>query len=142
MCKADTVLCCKGYFLTAKQKDFIGMSSEPSNSERIGNHPFEDDQEEEYASGVEKFCSQVFAEKILQSHARVTILVAWVAIITVAIYGVMQLKTEFSMSLFIPKGSPTEKFYQMDLRSFQTGFDVALVVNNQDIDYSTEESQL
>ena len=44
--------------------------------------------QEEYASAVEKFCSTVFAEKILTSHARMTILVAWVAIIVGAIYGI------------------------------------------------------
>lgn len=30
----------------------------------------------------------------------------------------------------------------MDQRSFKTGFDVALVVNNPELDFSTEESQL
>ena len=44
------------------------------------------------------------------------------------------------MSLFIPTGSPTQKFYNMDLASFRTGFDIATMVENPELDYSTEEN--
>ena len=59
-----------------------------ATTDRIANDPLEAEEEEEYASAVEKFCSQVFAERILTSHARLTILVAWVAVLITAIYGI------------------------------------------------------
>lgn len=46
----------------------------------------------------------------------------------------------FSMELFIPEDSNTDKFYQMDMKYFKSGFVVETIVNNEDVDYSTEES--
>ena len=57
------------------------------------------------------------SEKIQTPWARITILVAYVAVAIVEIYGITNLKTEFSMGLFIPEG-PTQKFYDMDLAHF------------------------
>ena len=59
-----------------------------ATTDRIRNDPLEAEEQEEYASAVEKFCSQVFAEKILTSHARMTIIVAWIAALITAIYGI------------------------------------------------------
>ena len=59
-----------------------------ATTDRIGNDPLEVEQQEEYVSAVEKFCSQVFAERILTSHARMTIIVAWIAALITAIYGI------------------------------------------------------
>ena len=44
------------------------------------------------------------------------------------------------MELFIPKGTDTHKYYEMDMRYFKTGFDVEIIVENPYIDYSSEES--
>ena len=44
------------------------------------------------------------------------------------------------MDLFIPKGSNTYKYYEMDLEYFKSGFDVDIVVENPNIDYSSEET--
>ena len=46
------------------------------------------------------------------------------------------------MELFIPEGSNTDKFYQLDLEYFKTGFDVNIIVENPNLDYSSEETQL
>jgi len=45
------------------------------------------------------------------------------------------------MELFIPEDSNTDKFYQMDMNYFKTGFEVETIIDNPDVDYSTEESQ-
>jgi len=45
------------------------------------------------------------------------------------------------MELFIPEDSNTDKFYQMDMKYFKTGFEVETIIHNPDVDYSTEESQ-
>ena len=53
---------------------------------------------------MEKFFGEVMAEKILKPQARILILVTYVAVGVVAVYGITQLRTEFSMGLFIPAG--------------------------------------
>ena len=60
----------------------------------------------------------------------------------VAIYGVCQIQTDFSMDLFIPKDSDTYKYYEMDMRYFKSGFDVDIIIENPHLDYSSEETQL
>ena len=89
---------------------------------------------------MEKFCSTIFAKNIMNIYIRLAVLILWVIAAGIAIYGITQLKTMFSMSLFIPKGSPTEKFYDMDLSHFKTGFDVTTMVENPDLDFSSEET--
>ena len=42
------------------------------------------------------------------------------------------------MELFIPEDSNTDKFYQMDMNYFKTGFEVETIIDNPDVDYSTE----
>ena len=53
---------------------------------------------------MEKFFGEILAEKILKPQIRILILVTYVAVAVVAVYGITQLRTEFSMGLFIPKG--------------------------------------
>ena len=136
MCENDSVLCCRGYFLTKKQKQFIGLTTgKEEESDRTENSS----EDSEYASAVEKFLATIYAERILLKSSRLIILVVWFAAALVSIYGILELKTEFSMELFIPAGSYTDKYLQMDLRTFETGFNVNIVVENPEIDFSSEE---
>ena len=82
----------------------------------------------------------MYSKKILNPYVRIIVLLIWVGAVVIAINGITQLKTKFSMSLFIPTGSPTQKYYDMDLASFRTGFDIATMVENPELDYSTEEN--
>ena len=52
----------------------------------------------------------------------------------------MHVSTGFSMELFIPEDSNTDKFFKMDMKYFKTGFEVETVIENAEVDYSTEES--
>jgi len=76
------VLCCRGYFLTRRQKEFVGID--------IGKEEESDDSvgDSEYASVIEKFLSTVYAEKILTLPGRITVLMIWAVAATVAIYGI------------------------------------------------------
>ena len=82
----------------------------------------------------------MFAERVLSLPGRLTVLIAWSIFFIVAAFGVSQVSTGFSMELFIPEDSYTEKFYQMDMKYFQTGFDMETIVENPDVDFSSEES--
>lgn len=101
MCKPDSIFCCRAYFLNKKQKQFVGLIDE---EEAL-------DDEEEYSSAVEKFITTVFAQKLLSFPGRITVLIAWVLLLVVAAFGVSQVSTGFSMELFIPEDSHTDKFF-------------------------------
>lgn len=45
------------------------------------------------------------------------------------------------MKLFIPKGSNTEKYLDLDYQYYDTGFKTRIHVDNSDLDYSSEETQ-
>ena len=67
-----------------------------------------------------------------------TVLLCWSIFLIVAAFGVAEVRTGFSMELFIPVDSYTDKFYQMDMKYFQTGFDMETIIENGDIDFSSE----
>ena len=91
---------------------------------------------------MEKCCTTIFAKHIMNIYIRIAVLIFWVIAAAIAIYGITQVRTMFSMFLFIPKGSATEKFFEMDLSHFKTGFDVNIMVENPNLDFSSEENQL
>ena len=135
-CKSDSILCCRGHFLTKKQKQFIGLQTDKKDESNKADNSVGDS---EYASAVEKFIGMIYAEKLLTKSSRIVVLVVWAIAVLVAIYGILQIRTEFSMELFVPAGSLTDKYLQMDLRTFKTGFNVDVIVENPDVDYSSEE---
>jgi len=42
------------------------------------------------------------------------------------------------MELFIPVDSYTDKFYQMDMQYFKTGFDMETIMENENVDFASE----
>jgi hypothetical protein len=104
-CKPDSVICCNGYFLTKEQKKFVGIETgeEEESDSSVGDS--------KYASAVEKFLSTVYAEKILTVPGRVSILGVWAILAAMSIYGACNMNTDFSMEMFIPEGTNTDKFY-------------------------------
>ena len=72
---------------------------------------------------------------------RVVIISIWVLLTTCALLGASRLKTNFSIDFFIPPGSNTDRFYQLDKEYFQTGFKTAIMVDNPLLDYASEDVQ-
>ena len=50
------------------------------------------------------------------------------------------MKSTFSMEFFIPKGSYTDLYHQMDLKYFKTGIFVNTIIENPELDYASEET--
>ena len=98
-------------------------------------------EEKEYSSAVERMMATVFAPSILNDKGIKTIILTWALLAVWAVYGITQMKSTFSMEFFIPKGSLTDKFFKQDLLYFQTGISVTTIVENLELDFSSEETQ-
>ena len=94
-----------------------------------------------YASSIEKFIATTLAPELLTIQGRLSVLTIWMMMAVCAVYGATQLETNFAQSFFIPPGSGVEKYYNFDVEYFSTGFNVDIVVINEDIDYSSESIQ-
>ena len=105
-CRYDSVVCCRGHFLTSRQRAFLN----PDKGDQ-GADPPKEDASGEYASSAERVIATVFAPSILTREGRGTILVSWCLLAVWAVYGITQMKSTFSMEFFIPKGSYTDMFH-------------------------------
>ena len=72
---------------------------------------------------------------------RVVIICIWALLTCCALLGASRLQTNFNIDFFIPPGSNTDKFYQLDKEYFQTGHTSSIMVNNPSLDYASEELQ-
>ena len=88
---------------------------------------------------MEKFFANILAPKILSNKGRTIILIAYAIFTTIEMYGVVNVERDFSAEYFLPKGTITDNYLQMDLKYFRTGFFTDLIVENPLIDYSSEE---
>lgn len=127
-CKVDSIFCCKGRLLTSKQKRFIGIPVEGG-----------EDENQEYISQVQKFFDNYYTKAILSKWGKIASLVGIAIFAAFETYGVTQMKKDFSVEYFIPEGTHTFDYFDMDLKYFQTGFFITNVVDNPNIDYSSEE---
>ena len=96
---------------------------------------------EEYVSFAERFISTKFAPAVLSKRGRKAVLIFWTLLLGISVYAFTQVETDFSMELFIPEGSNTEKYLRLDMEYYETGFKTRIHTDNPDLDYSSEESQ-
>ena len=69
------------------------------------------------------------------------VLVTWLIFIALSIYGASQLEKNFSMDYMMPKGSYTIAYTDLDKEYFDTGIMTLIILDNNVIDYSLEETQ-
>jgi len=77
MCKEDTIICCRGFCLTAAQKSYPFQGSETDEKPA-----------ESYANGTQKFLHLYFSKAITSKYGIITILSIWLIYFAVSIYGV------------------------------------------------------
>ena len=63
-----------------------------------------------------------FALEIMTFQGRTVVLTIWCLIAVCAILGAKNLETNFSVELFIPEDSISDKYLELDKRYFATGF--------------------
>ena len=116
-CKADTAICCKGRFLTEKEKYFVGLTVTPFD-ENDKKSTADGHVDENFSTRVEKFFVTQFSPKLLTSLGRKLVFVVWSIMTILSVYAIVYVDTNFSMDLFIPEGTYTEGYYMMDLKYF------------------------
>ena len=89
--------------MTKRQKRFINFSNDEVQ-------PFEEE-EEEFASIVEKFCTVGFAPSLLSKVGRVAVLIIWAIWAGVEIYGIYRMRTDFSIEFFLPQDTATYDYF-------------------------------
>ena len=86
---------------------------------------------EEYASLVQEFIATVFAPELMTRQGRVIIIVVWIILTICMGYGASQIEVNFNMDFFMA-GTPQELYKELDLRHFETGFGVYVIIDNAD----------
>ena len=79
-CENDTVLCCRGRFLSKRQKEFVGMDLNGMEEDAGEN-------QETYASGVERFLHLKYAPMVLSTRGRKIIIVIWCILTAIGIFA-------------------------------------------------------
>ena len=95
---------------------------------------------EEFTSFVEKQIA-IITPKVISSNGRKAVLVIWTIATIISIYAALNVRTDFSMELFIPEGSNTEKYIALQNLYYKTGFMTRLYVESEEYDYSLPETQ-
>lgn len=130
MCKEDSVICCKGFFLTTAQKSYPFQGSETDAVP-----------DEKYANGTQKFLHQRFSAWTTSKVGIVTILVVWLTYTAVSIYGAAEVKIDFKSTYFIGAGAYVRSFIERQEEYFQSGERVTVYTEAGDIDVTSYETQ-
>ena len=77
-CKEDSILCCKGKFLSERNKKFSNLMDYETTS---------DGKSDEYASIIEALIAKYLAPEVLSNQGRALILVAWILMIGFSLNG-------------------------------------------------------
>jgi len=134
MCKEDTILCCAGHCLTAKQKayPFRGVESD------IGATEIKDD--EKYTTKTQKCLEVHLAGMTLSSAGIIIICAIWTIAIGISCYLVTQVEVDFKTSYFISPEAYVSNYLSRQDEYFKSGDVVTFYTDNDSVDYTTIES--
>ena len=90
---------------------------------------------------MEYLIARFYAPCIISNMGRLCILALWFTLILIASNGIRLLKSDFSMEFFIPKGSMTQRYVDLYNEHFDFGFEARIFIENEEIDFSSEEVQ-
>lgn len=90
-CKMDSVVCCKGFFLSDKQKRYgdhaIDKEGTVATDGETKKEPEADADEHEESSKTEKCLEKYLAPNLLTLPGKITLMVVYVFLISASIYG-------------------------------------------------------
>lgn len=129
-CKEDTIICCKGFFLTTAQKSYPFQGSE---SDEIP--------EEKYANGTQKFLHQKLSAWTTSKAGIIVILIIWLIYFGVSIYGAVNVSIDFKQTYFIGEGGYVRGFINRQEEYFTSGERVTVYTESTDIDMTSYEMQ-
>ena len=97
---------------------------------------------QQVASATEKYLSEKIAPELLSYQGRIVIIVAYLLLSIVGIYGWSQIKIDFHKEWLIGKDTYAYNFVYLNNQYFKFGFQATFYVDDPDIDYSLTEIQL
>ena len=140
MCKMDSIFCCRGFFMSPKQKRYGTVNTDNKEAPAANSNQNEQVNDSLEASKTEKFIESYLAPTILSKAGRIILLVVYVILIAGSIYGCLQVEIDFKVTYFIGDTAPVYGYYQLNDKYFASGFNVAHYVDNPNLDFSTEET--
>ena len=111
-CKEDSILCCRGKFLSERNQRFSKLIDDETKS---------DENNDEHASIIEALIAKYLAPEVLSNQGRALILVAWILMIGFSLNGATQIVMDFSMDFFLIPDEPVTDFIMLNNKYFQEG---------------------
>ena len=147
MCKMDSVFCCRGWFLSEKQKKYGTVQwpypsedkKEEENKPAEPTHTHEKNSEE--GSKTEKFIFKYFAPCVLSTIGRIAIIIVYLVMIAASAYGATQVEIDFKVDYFIGETASVYGWFQANDKYFAQGSETKTYVDNSSIDYTSESFQ-
>lgn len=129
-CKHDSVLCCRGKFVTNSQRRFLRAKGIESCLA-----PSDDSVEEN--SFTEKFLYDKYSTVLLSKMGRIGVILLFLSYIAINAWGMTNLEIEFKPEWMIPPGAYVQNFIDLREEHFSTLGDPALFIT-QDPAYEQE----
>ena len=118
-CKDDSILCCRGYFLTKRLREFSKL-----DGHMVSRSDDPDVYKDEYASYIEEIIAEQIAPETMTSQGRIVILLIWALALVCSVSGILKLEMDFSMEYFIPRDSILKDYLDKDIEHFGTGYHI------------------
>ena len=131
-CKEDSILCCKGKFLSERNQRFSKLIDDEFTS---------DETSEEHASIIEALIAKYLAPELLSSQGRALILIAWLLLIGCSLNGATRMVMDFSMDFFLIPDQPITDFVILNNKYFKEGSYFKIFYKLDQDDLASEEMQ-
>jgi len=127
-CKMDSIICCKGFFLSPKQLSYGTVEVDEKNIERSSDADIIDPA---IASTKTEKCIEMYlAPAVLSNIGRIIILVVYFILLALAIFGASQVRIDFKVTFFIGETADVYGYFQENDRYFSVGSFTTIYVDN------------
>lgn len=144
-CKENSLICCKGFFLSTKMKRFSDAEfpevKSAAQNDQEKQKEVEERNEQLEGSKTEKFIESYLAPYLFTKAGRIICLVVYVLLIAASIYGCTQVKIDFKVTYFVGEESTIYNYFQLNDQYFASGTRTTTYVDNPNVDYSSTEIQ-
>ena len=107
-CAEDSIICCKGYFLSKTQRDFTEIKLSPEAELKAKTVYDKSDAATRVslsASTTEQLLGRFFAPYVLSTPGRIVFTIIYLTWTGIAIYGATQIRIHFDIQYFVSKES-------------------------------------
>lgn len=110
-CKQDSIICCRGYFLSPKMIRYGSVPDAETDAAKKVERNDEINRDNETASMTEKCLDKYLAPYLLSNPGRIIVLIVYLVLIAGSIYGITQVEIDFKVTFFIGETADVYDFY-------------------------------